>query len=180
MKKRITLLAAAAALTLVGGQLAADPGETIFEGWVEGTGEPIEAVFGLVDESPCGFPVYVDYRYYEVAKLFYDENGVPTELRFWDRKGRFAYYTDDELGGNRLEEKNSVLVARFLFDEGLIIVRGNGQHLTLPKLGNVFRHTGYWLIDLAKGELTIQHGNQGTWPDGDWSAFCDAILPPTP
>ena len=173
---RRNYLPVAAALALAAGAAVADPGDLLFEGWVEGTGEPIEEVFGLVDESPCGFPVYVDYRYYEIAKLFYDGNGAPTELRFWYRQGRFAYYTDAELSSVRLEEKNSVLVGQYLFNENLIIVRGNGQHLVLPKLGNVFRHTGYWAIDLVAEELAIQHGNQGTWPDGDWSRFCDALL----
>jgi len=176
MMRKLNSLMASAALALAGGAAVANPGDLVFEGWVDGTGEPIEAVFGLVDESPCGFPVYVDYRYYEIAKLFYDGDGAPNELRFWDRQGRFAYYTDAELSNVRLEEKNSVLIGQYLFAENRIVVRGNGQHLVLPKMSNIFRHTGYWVVDLAAEELTVQHGNQGTWPDGDWSRFCDALL----
>jgi len=145
----------------------------MYDGWVEASHETIEDTMGGVFESPCDFPVYVDYRYYETMRGYFDGDGNLTELRFWDRKGWFSYYTDSS--DVVLEEKNTSYFARINFVTGTIEVRGNGFHLTLPGTGNLIRHTGHWWFDLVSEELISGTGNQGTYPDGDWTEFCDAL-----
>ena len=154
----------------------ADRGMVFFEGWVIDQGVPIEDFMGLVDESPCDFPVYVDYSFYEIWKDYFNDDGVLVESRWWDRQGYISYYTDPEISDIVLDEKNSILFGTFDWTDFSIEVRGNGQHLTLPGIGNIFRHTGHWVIDLFGGDLTVGNGNQGTWPDGDWEPFCNALL----
>ena len=173
---RKAFLAAVAATFIFGAHsVVANPGLVIFEGWVDGTGELMQDVYGLVDESPCEFPVYVDYEYYETTKAYFDEDGNLTELRFWDRQGYYSFYTDPAISEVVLDEKNTILFGRLDMTTGIVEVTGNGEHLTLPKLGNVFRHTGHWVIDFFAEEWISGTGNQGTWPDGDYSTFCDAL-----
>ena len=45
----------------------------------------------------------------------------------------------------------------------------------LPGAGNLVRHTGIWEFDFYTEEFIGGNGNQGTYPDGDWTAFCDAF-----
>lgn len=172
--KKIVLTAVAALIATWINTVFADPGMIIFDGWIEEEGVPIEDLFGGVDESPCGFPVYVDYQLYETMKAYFDDDGNLSEFRFWDKNGFFSYYTD--LNDIVLDEKNSILFARLDVVNGTIEVRGNGQHLTLPKAGNIFRVTGHWVVDFLAEELLSASGKHDTWPDGDWTLFCDALL----
>lgn len=171
--KFVFSLITTAFLTLAAQNVVADQGILLYDDWMEGSHERFEDVVGGVFASPCDFDVYVDYRFYERMKGYFDEEGNLTELRFWDRQGWFSYYTD--VHDVVLEEKNTSLFARVDFVEGTIEARGNGFHLTFPHMGNLLRHTGHWWFDLFTEELTSGTGNQGTYPDGDWSAFCDAL-----
>jgi len=174
--KRFLTVCLAAMLMSTANSVYADRGLVYFEGWVIEQGLPFEALFGLVDESPCDFPVYVDFSWYETWKDYFNDEGELVESRWWDRQGHISYYTDPAISDVVLEEKNSIIFGTFNWTDFSIEVRGNGNHLTLPALGNVFRHTGHWVIDLVGGDLIVENGNQGTWPDGDWEPFCSALL----
>jgi len=173
MKTLSSSLITTVVLALAAQSAIANQGMVTSDGWVEGSHVPIEVALGGVSASPCGFEVYVDYRYYETWKDYHDKDGNLTESRFWDRQGWFSYYTD--IYDVVLEEKNTSLFAQIDWVDFTIEVRGNGFHLTLPHMGNLLRHTGHWWFDLFTEELTSGTGNQGTYPDGDWSAFCDAL-----
>lgn len=171
--RTIRLLAISAFFAFAAQTVLAAPGEVIFDGWVEEWNLPIEDSLGGVDESPCDFPVYIDARYLETDKVFTDGDGNWTELRFWIRQAHYWYYTD--ISDVVLEEKNTSYFVRLDLVTGALEVRGNGFHLTLPHTGNLIRHTGRWMFDFFTEELISGNGNQGIYPDGDWSDFCDAL-----
>jgi hypothetical protein len=175
MTRKLLLLAIVAVFT-IGAQYAfANPGLVIFDGWVEESNVPIEDSLGGVDENPCDFPVYVDALYHETDKAFFDEDGNLVELRFWVRQATYWYYTDPPVSEVVLEEKNTSYFASLDLVTGSLMVRGNGFHLTVPKIGNLVRHTGIWEFDFFTEEFIDGNGNQDVYPDGDWSAFCDAL-----
>ena len=68
-----------------------------------------------------------------------------------------------------------VYSARLNLVTGSLLVRGSGFHLTFPRIGNLVRTTGIWEFDFFTEEFLGGNGNQIVYPDGDWSAFCNAL-----
>lgn len=173
--RKFHLLAIAAIFAIGANNVIADPGLVIFKGWVEESNVPIEDSLGGVDENPCGFPIRVDALYHETDKAYFDEDGNLTEIRFWIRQATYWYYTEPHISEVVLEEKNTSIFASLDLITGSLLVRGNGFHLTFPRIGNLVRTTGIWEFDFFTEEFLGGNGNQIVYPDGDWSTFCDAF-----
>jgi len=173
--RKIYLLAVAAVFAIGAHNVLADPGLVLFDGWVEESMVPIEDSLGGVDENPCSFPIWVDALYYETDKAYFDEDGNLIEFRFWIRQATYWYYSDPAITEVVLEEKNTSLFASLDLTTGSLLVRGNGFHLMIPGGGNFIRTTGIWEFDFFTEEFLGGNGNQIVYPDGDWTAFCDAF-----
>jgi hypothetical protein len=171
--RKVNLSAIAAVFTIGAPIALADPGLVLFDGWVEESNVPIEESLGGVDENPCGFPIYVDALYHETDKAYFDEDGNLVEFRFWVRQGTYWYYSDPSISEVVLEEKNTSYFASLDLITGGLVVRGNGFHLTFPRIGNLVRTTGMWEFDFFTEEFLGGNGNQIVYPDGDWTAFCE-------
>jgi hypothetical protein len=172
--RKLHLLAIATIFTIGAHSTLADPGLVLFEGWVQESNVPIEESLGGLGDNPCGFPVKVDALYHETDKAYFDEDGNLIELRFWVRRGAYWYYAPS-VSEVILEEKNTSYFASLDLVTGSLVVRGNGFHLTFPRIGNLVRTTGIWEFDFFTEEFLGGNGNQIVYPDGDWSAFCNAL-----
>jgi hypothetical protein len=172
--RKLHLLAITTIFTIGAQSILADPGLVLFDGWVEESNVPIEESLGGVDDNPCGFPVFVDALYHETDKAYFDEDDNLIELRFWVHRGTY-WYSAPSVSEVVLEEKNTSYFASLNLVTGSLLVRGNGFHLTFPKIGNLVRTTGIWEFDFFTEEFLGGNGNQIVYPDGDWSAFCNAL-----